>query len=144
MGVEGAVVVDDVAVIVRVAHADSAVFIDLDVVVAVADVEFLDTALGFDGPAQGTVLFLGVYDLYNFRDKVVVVEAVLDNLAGVAVELGESFDDCELNAFLVEKGDIGVKTADREESSRLESVCYGTVREGDVDEVVFVLCNLII
>ena len=102
MGVEGAVVVDDVAVIVRVAHADSAVLVDLDVVVAVADIEFLDTALGFDGPAKGTVFFLGAYNLYDLRDEVVIVEAIRDDLAGVAVELCEAFDDCELYALFVE------------------------------------------
>ena len=63
MLIELSVVGDKVAVIVRVADADSAVGVDTDVVVAVSDVEFLIAALGLDRPVYLSVLLGDRVDL---------------------------------------------------------------------------------
>ena len=75
------VVGDNVSVVVGITDADSAVGVDSYVVVSVSDVKLLVAALGLDRPMYLSVFLADRVDLKNVRNEIIIVKAVLDDLA---------------------------------------------------------------
>ena len=108
-------VLDDIAVIVRVAHAHESGAHHVDIVEAVADVEGADAAVGFHRPAQGSVL-LGLGDnAQNFRNEIVVVKACVHHGGGFLVKIGKRADYRFFDTALVKKRHVCVRVGNGEE-----------------------------
>ena len=87
MSVKLAVVGNNIAVIVRITHAYTAVIVNSNIMVAVSYIKFLNTAICFYTPMKGAVFFGdGKYCCY-VGDKVVIVKALLNYIKRFVVKV---------------------------------------------------------
>ena len=74
------VIGDNVSVVIRVTNPDSAVRVDLNVVIAVSDIELLKASVGLNGPVECSVFFGYGKDPQNVGHEIIIVKTVVQNI----------------------------------------------------------------